>query len=207
MPRKSRLQRTMADSALFLREFLKNPRQVASIIPSSRFLKRRIVELAELRTARTVVELGAGTGGTTVAFLAAMLPDAKILSIEINPHFCSLLNHISDKRLIVHCGSAQEIRATLSRYGLAAPDAVISGIPFSTMEQQTGSLILEEITAALIPGGRFVAYQISSQVNELSRPLLGPARVEVELLNIPPLRLYSWDRRDGEGSATAAQED
>jgi phosphatidylethanolamine/phosphatidyl-N-methylethanolamine N-methyltransferase len=202
MRRKPRLQTTMANRALFLQEFLKNPRQVASIIPSSRFLERRIVELAEIRTARTVVELGAGVGGTATAILAAMLPDAKLLSIEINPHFCSLLNHISDERLIVHCGSAQEIRAALSRYGLSAPDVVISGIPFSTIKLRTGLLILEEIASTLISGGRFVAYQISNQVDELSRPLLGPARVELEFLNIPPLRLYRWDKRDGNGSVS-----
>jgi phospholipid N-methyltransferase len=148
------------------------------------------------------VELGAGIGGTTMAILAAMLPDAKLLSMEINPHFCSLLNHISDERLIVHCGSAQEIRTVLSRYGLSAPDVVISGIQFSTINRRTGSLILQEIASTLISGGRFVAYQISNQVDELSRPLLGPARVEVEFLNIPPLRLYRWDKRDGNGSVS-----
>jgi phospholipid N-methyltransferase len=31
---------------VFLREFLKHPQQVASIIPSSRFLEQRDVELA-----------------------------------------------------------------------------------------------------------------------------------------------------------------
>lgn len=200
MQRKPRLQTTIADRALFLQEFLKKPRQVASIIPSSHFLERRIVELSELRTARTVVELGAGIGGTTMAILAAMAPDAKLLSIEINPHFCSLLNHISDERLIVHCGSAEEIRAALSRHGLSAPDVVISGIPFSTIKRRTGSLILAEIASTLISGGRFVAYQISNQVDELSRPLLGPARVELEFLNIPPMLLYRWDKRAGNGS-------
>lgn len=197
MHNKHRLQTKTADRTLFLQEFLKNPSQVASIIPSSSFLERRIVTLSEIWTAHTVVELGAGIGGTTKAILAAMLPDAKLLSVEINPHFCTLLNHVSDERLIVHCGSAQEIRAALSRYGLSAPDVVISGIPFSTIKRRTASLILAEIASVLTPGGRFVAYQVSNQVNELSRPLLGPARVEVEFLNIPPLRLYRWDKRDG----------
>ena len=57
---------------LFLQDFLKRPREVGSIIPSSRFLERRIVRCAELRNASTVVELGPGTGGTTRAVLRAM---------------------------------------------------------------------------------------------------------------------------------------
>lgn len=193
------MQIIKSQKALFLQEFLKNPRQVASILPSSSFLEHHIVELSEIRTARTVVELGAGIGGTTMAILAAMLPDAKLLSMEINPHFCSLLNRIPDRRLIVHCGNAQEIRAVLSQCQLSAPDVVVSGIPFSTIKRQTGSLILEEIESVLSPGGRFVAYQVRNQVDELARPFLGEPRIEVEFLNIPPLRLYRWEKRNGNG--------
>lgn len=202
MHEKQRLQPRTDKRALFLQEFLKNPRQVASIIPSSRYLEHRIVTLSEIRTAHTVVELGAGIGGTTSAILAAMLPDAKLLSMEINPHFCSLLNRVRDERLIVHCGSAQEIRAALSQYQLSSPDVVISGIPFSTIERRIGSLIIEEIASALSPEGRFVAYQISNRVAELSQPFLGDARIELEFLNIPPLRLYRWDKGNGHRPAS-----
>jgi len=189
------LQAGLIDRALFLREFLKRPRQVASIIPSSRFLERRIVEMAEIRSARTVVELGAGTGGTTRAILGAMAPDAKLLVIEINPQLCELVGRITDARLIVHCGCAHELESVLGSYGLAAPDAVVSGIPFSTINRVTGLQILDTISAMLIPGGRFVAYQVSDQVNALTRPLMGSAQVEVELFNIPPVRLYRWEKR------------
>ncbi len=189
------LRMGILDRVVFLQEFLKHPRQVASVIPSSRFLERHIVELADIRSARTIVELGTGTGGTTRAILGAMSPDAKLLSIEINPQLCALVRRIQDRRLIVRCGNACELRDALSSYGLAAPEAVVSGIPFSTMNRATAQRILETISSVLVPGGRFVAYQVSRQVDDLSRPLLGPARVELELLNIPPLRLYRWVKR------------
>lgn len=182
------------DRAVFLKEFLKRPWQVGSILPSSRFLERRILEMAEIRRAQAVVELGAGTGGTTRAILGAMPPSAKLLSIEINPRFCALLRRIRDVRLTVHCGSARELRETISLYGLPNPEAVVSGIPFSVISRIAGLEILETISSVLVPGGRFVAYQLSKQVDDLSRPLLGQARVEVELLNIPPLRLYRWEK-------------
>lgn len=186
----------LLDRIVFLREFLKHPRQVASIVPSSRFLERHIVELADIRSARTVVELGTGTGGTTRAILEAMAPDAKLLSIEINPQLCALLGRIRDPRLHVHRGNAYELRNALASYGLAAPEAVVSGIPFSTMQRDTAQRVLETISSVLVPGGRFLAYQVSSQVKNLSSPLLGPARVEVEFRNIPPVRLYRWEKRD-----------
>jgi phosphatidylethanolamine/phosphatidyl-N-methylethanolamine N-methyltransferase len=194
MQRSARIPKKMDDRIAFLREFLKNPRQVASIIPSSRFLERRIVELAGIPSAQTIVDLGAGTGGTTRAILDAMPPRARLLSIEINQRFCDLLGRIDDTRLTAHCGSAHELRKILSIYNLPAPDVVISGIPFSTISHTVGTRILEAISSALVPGGRFVAYQISRQVEELSQPLFGPAQVAVEFLNIPPLRLYRWEK-------------
>ena len=38
-------------------------------------------------------------------------------------------------------------------YGLCAPEALISGIPFSTMSRCSGSQVLEAISSALAPGG------------------------------------------------------
>lgn len=181
--------------AIFLHEFLKNPLQVASVAPSSRFLEQRIVKLAETRSAQTLVELGAGVGGTTRAILGAMAPDARLLSIEINPRFCEVLQRIEDPRLTVHCGGAEELCETISQYGLPAPEVVVSGIPFSVIDPGLGPKIVETISSVLVSGGRFVAYQLSGQVEELSRPYLGPARVETEFLNIPPLRLYRWDKQ------------
>jgi phospholipid N-methyltransferase len=127
--------------------------------------------------------------------LGAMAPDARLLSIEINPRFCALLDRINDPRLTVHCGGAHELRETISLYGLPAPEVVVSGIPFSVIEPGVGPKIVEAISSVLVSGGRFVAYQISRQVEELSRPFLGAARVETELLNLPPLRLYRWDKQ------------
>lgn len=195
MHKVKQLRRHRDDRVVFLQEFLKHPHQVASVIPSSRFLERRVVELAEIQSARTVVELGTGTGGTTRAILGAIPPTSTLLGIEINPRFCRLLKRIRDARLIVHCGSAQELADAVSQHGLSAPEVIISGIPFSTMSRSAGSQILAAISSVLCPGGCFVAYQISKQIDDLARPLLGPARVELELFNIPPVRLYRWTKR------------
>ena len=87
-----------------------------------------------------VVELGPGTGGTTQALLRAMRPDAQLLAIEINPRLAERVRaRIADPRLIVHCGSADDLADALAAHGLPAPDAVISGIPFSTMPRAVGA--------------------------------------------------------------------
>ena len=179
----------------FFQEFLKHPFQIGSIIPSSRFLEQRILGASAIASATTVVELGSGTGGTTRAILGAMPKHARLLSIEINPHFHSLVNNIEDERLIAHLGSACELKTIISNYGLDAPDVVISGIPFSTMSNNDGSQVIDAISSQLAPNGRFVAYQVSGQVATLCRPVLGPGQMAMELLNITPMRVYRWEKR------------
>lgn len=195
MLKSQRARPQLGDRIAFFREFLKHPQQVASIVPSSRFLERRVVEVAGVRSAGTVVELGAGTGGMTRAILATMPREARLLSVEINPRFQTSLERIGDSRLVAHIGSAGDLDEVISSHSLAEPEVVISGIPFSKIGRASASRILETISTVLAPGGRFVAYQLHRRVESLCRPLLGPAQVELELRNIPPLRIYRWQKQ------------
>jgi phospholipid N-methyltransferase len=178
----------------FLQGFLKSPKQVGSIIPSSRFLERRIVRAAEIARASLIVELGPGTGGTTRALLRAMSPQARLLAIEIDPRFVDLLRRTPDPRLIAHHGSAAEIEQALREHGLPAPDVILSGIPFSTMARGVGEQILRSVYDALEPGGLFVAYQVRDRVEILGRRVFGRAQVQTEILNVPPMRVYRWEK-------------
>jgi phosphatidylethanolamine/phosphatidyl-N-methylethanolamine N-methyltransferase len=188
--------RTVPANALsFFRGFLRCPTQVGSIIPSSRFLEHRLVSVGRVCEARTVVEFGPGTGGTTRALLRALPQNGTLLAVEIDPQFAEMLRaEIGDERLIAHEGSASQIENALAGYKLAAPEAVISGIPFSTMSEEVGINILRAVRSVLAPAGRFVAYQVSSRVAVLGREIFGQARMEVELLNVPPLRVYTWQK-------------
>lgn len=184
----------------FFRGFLRSPEQVGSIIPSSRFLERRIINTSGVARARTVVELGPGTGGTTRAILAAMPEDARLLTIELDPKFSSILQDFGDARLIPHTGSAVDLAGILAEHDLGAPDVVISGIPFSTMPREVGLAIIAAIHDSLAPGGRFVAYQFRGAVGRLGKEVMGEPDVELEVLNIPPMRFYTW-RVEGASAA------
>ncbi|MFP3873230.1 MAG: class I SAM-dependent methyltransferase [Thiohalophilus sp.] len=180
---------------IFLQQFLKHPLQVGSIIPSSRFLERRIIEASDVASAKVVVELGPGTGGTTHALLNAMPRNARLLSIELNDFFYNVISQIEDERLIPHLGSACDIQAILAEHNLGAPDAVISGVPFSTMSRDMGTRIIESVSSVLAPRGRFVAYQTRDRVATLCRPIMGSEQAEMEFFNIPPTRIYQWQKK------------
>jgi phosphatidylethanolamine/phosphatidyl-N-methylethanolamine N-methyltransferase len=178
----------------FFRSFLRQPQLIGSLIPSSRFLERRLVTAAEVASAGVVVELGPGTGGTTQALLRAMRPDAKLVAIELAEDLAALLQAQAkqDARLLVHHGSAENLSVVLAEHGLAQADVVISGIPFSTMPADLGARIMAQIQAALRPGGRFVAYQVRGHVARVAEPFFGEPAVGVEFINVPPLRVYRW---------------
>ncbi|MFZ0241707.1 MAG: hypothetical protein WAL90_08680 [Desulfobacterales bacterium] len=188
------LHAPMNGKLAFFKEFMKHPFQIGSVISSSRFLEGRVVAAAGIGSAKAIVELGPGSGGTTQAILQAMAPRAQLLSIEINPHLYTLVSRIKDGRLITHRGDANGLKEILSTYEMGAPEVLISGIPFSTMSRSSGSQILEAISSVLAPGGRFVAYQLSKRVACLCQPILGPGQMAVELFNIPPMRVYRWEK-------------
>ena len=176
----------------FFKAFLKSPLVVGSVIPSSTSLEQRVVTAADVATARLVVELGPGMGGITRALLAAMGPEAQLLAIERTPEFAENLRRIDDNRLEVMHGCASSIGEEIRNRSFPLADAVVSGIPFSTMPEALGRDIISAIQGALAPGGRFVAYQISSRVADYAQPLLGAPLIAHELRNVPPLRVFTW---------------
>jgi phospholipid N-methyltransferase len=179
----------------FLRGFFAHPDQVGSVIPSSHALEQRLVHSARLLRARCVVELGPGTGGTTRAFLRAMPSAGQLLAIELSEQFAARLRaSIRDPRLSLVQGSAEHIARFIAEHRLPAPEAVISGIPFSTMPRAVADRIASEVAQVLAPGGRFVAYQVRANVAHYTTPYLGHPRKEWELINIPPVQVFTWTR-------------
>lgn len=187
--------RRMYDAAAFLRGFLAHPDQVGSVIPSSRTLEQRLVRSARANQARTIVELGPGTGGTTRALLAAAPTNARFMAIELSRVFCARLQiELRDHRLAVECASAEHLRELLDSHGMTAPDAIVSGIPFSTMPTDVADRIAAVIAEVLPPGGRFVAYQVRAHVAQYLQPYLGNPAMNWELFNVPPVRVFTWTK-------------
>ncbi len=200
MPNLQRFRPQPDQRLTFLNEFFKRPGLVGSVIPSSRFLERRIVAIAQVSRAKNVVELGPGTGGTTRAVLRALPASSRVLAIELSAQFAALLADLPDPRLSVEFGSAAKIRDALNRHEMERPDVILSGIPFSTMSTAVGRRIIDEVWSSLAPGGRFVAYQFRDRVSVLGKQIIGAPKVEIELLNVPPMRLYCWKKPVAESS-------
>jgi phosphatidylethanolamine/phosphatidyl-N-methylethanolamine N-methyltransferase len=178
----------------FLRGFLENPRQVASVIPSSPFLQRRLSDLPCFANAQAVVELGPGTGETTQAILRALPASAGLLCIELVPEFVHQLQRIFDDRLRVQQGDAADLPTFLEQHQMGAPQVVISGIPFSHLSEEQGRRLVRTIRSVLAPGGSFIAYQFRSHIRELADEFFGEPETLFVPWNIPPLDVYCWTK-------------
>ena len=177
----------------FLRGFLRNPKEVGSVIPSSRYLIRRVLDRGRVSRAQVIVELGPGTGVLTREILRRMPISARLIAVEINPQFVRVLRRtLPDPRLFVFEGSCADLERALEKAEVEKADLVVSGIPFSTIERGEGYRTLQAARRILGPEGRFVAYQFRSHVRRLAEPLFGPAETHRGLWNLPPMRIYVW---------------
>ncbi len=191
-----RIKSSIKEGAVFFKNAMANPKQVAYVLPSSPWLVKQVARVADLAHAKRIIELGPGTGGTTRAILNEMSDDARLVSVEINNKFIAHMQKtIQDDRLVITDQGAQNLPVILKTQGWNAADVIISGIPFTTLPKGLDQEIIKGIYDALKPGGRFLAYQLRDHVSKLAKPLFGPYTFKkVEYKNLPPMRIYIWSK-------------
>jgi len=181
----------IGDALLFARNFFRHPRMLGSIIPSSRFLIRQLLQPIDWQAARVIVEYGPGVGCITAEILERMLPDALLVAIETNSEFVKFLrNAFPDERLRVMEGSAESVDEFLRALGHEHANYIISGIPFSTISSELRERILRKTSGALAPGGSFLVYQFSTRVLPDLQRIFHYVKRKFEPLNVLPAHLF-----------------
>ena len=190
---------------LFARNFFRHPRMLGSIVPSSRFLIKQLLEPIDWAQARVIVEYGPGVGSITAEMLRRMRPDASLIAIETNPEFvCFLRSSSVDERLHVVEASAESVVEILRQHGHEKANYIISGIPFSTISAPLRERILCKTCSVLEPRGSFLVYQFSTRVLQDLRRIFRYVRHQFEPLNVLPAHLF-FCRPDAVSSAQLAK--
>ena len=179
----------LGDGLRLLRAFAANPRQVGAVLPTSRTAVRAMLDLADVGSARLVVELGAGTGVATRELLARLGPDARLIAVEIDPRLAGLLTgRLPDPRLEVVVDSAEDLGAHL---GGERADVVVSMLPFTSLEAGLRRRLLDQLPRALRPGGTALVIQYSPLVLGELRSRFAAVRTRVTPWNVPPAFLFA----------------
>lgn len=181
----------------FIKGFLRAPRSVGSVAPSSRFLVNAMLDEAAVEAADVVVEFGPGTGVFTDEILRRLKPTARLLIFEVNPGFVAALRaRITDPRAELIAESAAELALHLRRRGLPAADCIVSGLPFTSLPRALTNTILTTTYAALRPGGVFVTYQYTPVLRKLLAGHFDTCRItRVVLRNLPPALVFVCRKR------------
>ena len=176
---------------LFGRNFIKHPKMLGSLIPSSRFVVNKVLSEVEWARARVFLEYGPGVGTFTTEILRRMRPDAVLIALETNADFVRFLRgRVRDERLHIVHGSAADADAALARLNLRQADYVISGIPYTTMPPEVRETILRKTHSMLHPSGAFLVYQFTRTVLPYLQQVFGLVHQDFEPLNVMPARLF-----------------
>ena len=184
-----------AEQLRFLAGFLRHPRAVGSVVPSSRYLARAVTQHVPA-DARCVAELGPGTGPITRELLRRVGAGATVLALEIDPEFCALLRRaLPDSRLHVVQAPAQELPQQAARLECSV-QAVVSGLPFANFEPALRREIVQAVHDALPPGGIFAGYGYAPVALPASlRETFGNCQMGFVLRNVPPAFVASAVKR------------
>ncbi|QDX92739.1 methyltransferase domain-containing protein [Brevibacillus laterosporus] len=182
------MQRYVRDKVRFFTTFVKSPREVGSVTPSSARLSKRMLEGINWSEVTSVAELGAGTGVFTQKLKHKILPDTKVFVYEQDHKLrADLQNRFPSFH---HHSDAQCLSADLEQAGVEQVDVIISGLPFMNFPPELREQIVAEVIQSLKPGGAFVAFQYSLQMRKQLKETFREVTISFEPLNIPPAFVY-----------------
>lgn len=175
------------DKFKFLKGFFKNWKEVGSVIPSSSFLVKKMTGPIDFKKAKVIVELGPGLGCITRKILEMMCEDAKLIIFETNSDFCHELKKNKDERFTVFNVSALDMAYHMKEMRV---DYVVSGIPLSTLSDDSRLLLLKAVKNILSDGGVYIQFQYSLGAYKKLKSIFDKVILNFTFLNAPPAFVY-----------------
>ncbi|MDU0204850.1 class I SAM-dependent methyltransferase [Paenibacillus sp. MAH-36] len=180
---------------MFLQQFIKNPKRVGSVVPSSRFLASKMVQSVPWEEVSAMAELGSGTGAITRLIQQRVEESTKVLLFEMDDKMKhDLQTNYPD--FICH-SNACHLTKTMNQKGIPQLDCVISGLPFFNFENDLRETLLNNIIEALKPGGYFIAFQYSLQMMKHLSKNFNIEKIDFVPLNFPPAFVYTCRKKEG----------
>lgn len=172
----------------FLSHFVRNPRQMGSIVPSSKRLASAMVNAIKDESLNSIVELGAGTGAITRVIAERVRSDTKVVLFEKAPE---LADQLRSRFPDYPCfPDAENLVDVLYKEQLHQLDCIVSGLPFFNFSSALRERLLDQIYTALKPGGQFIAFQYSLQMKLLLLERFEFVDIRFVPLNFPPAFVY-----------------
>ena len=186
--------KAVKEGELFFRQWLRSPKSMGSIIPSSKYLARAMAEEVAWAPGQHIVELGGGTGAITQGLIDRGIPREKLVVIELERALYEHLRRRLPGTLIIQ-GDATRLDEILAKHGIKHVGTVISGIPMVGMPYEFQKAIIDQGFRVQAPGS-FVLQYSYSPVPPVPAKRLG---IKAQLvrwvpLNFPPAAIWRYRR-------------
>lgn len=178
----------------YLKSFFKD-KDVASVTPTSKFCMRRVCQPISFDEDLTIVEYGAGSGVYARFLLPKMTKRSQLHLFETNELLFEKLTKIEDSRLSFYDQSVEYVTDLVPDRLIGNTDYIISGIPFSFLNEETKASVLRQSVDLLKEGGKFLAYQTSGHLEQPLQNAFGNVQMGWEWRNIPPMTVYEAEKR------------
>ncbi|MBS3102246.1 SAM-dependent methyltransferase [Candidatus Woesearchaeota archaeon] len=189
----------MNSQLIFLSNFLRSPREIAAVAPSSRYVVDKVISQIDFGKARLIVEYGPGTGILTKAILERLKPNGKLVCFELNSKFCRhLASSLDDPRLTIINDSAEKLDFYLDKLKIKAKiDYALSSIPFLLIKDRRKHSIIRKTKDSLGKNGKFIVYQqYSWHIRNYLSFYFKKISTGFEIRNIPPTFIYRCEKAE-----------
>ncbi len=186
--------KALKEGGLFFRQWLRSPKSMGSMIPSSRALGRAMAGAVVRRPGQFVVELGGGTGAISKGLIEVGIPRDKLLVIELDGELAQFLKQELDGVRVVQ-GDATRLDEILERLGIEDVGTVISGLPMVGMPLEFKRAIVERSFEAMGDDGVLIQYTYAPVPSIPPRTFgLRAQMVAYVFRNIPPASVWRYTR-------------
>jgi len=172
----------------FIKQYLKNPKTVGAVAPSSEKLAYKMIEDINFLNASCIIEYGPGTGVFTEKILNKKKDSTIFIAIEYNKEFYEILKDKfkEENNFILVNDSAENLKEYIHKYNIDKIDYVISGLPFTSLPDSMGHKILSATKEILGTKGEFITFQYTLLKMKLFRDYFKNIRRKKVFLNLPP---------------------
>ncbi|QSB08724.1 methyltransferase domain-containing protein [Lysinibacillus fusiformis] len=173
---------------LFIFQYIFNPRSVGAILPSSKYLSKKMINDINFEKAKYIVEYGPGTGIFTENIIKNKKTTTKVVLIENNKNFYTLLQEKYknvDNTIIVY-DSAENVESILMDNQIPYVDYIVSGLPFTSLPINVSNKILQNTLKVLKEDGLFVTFQYTKLKIPFFKKYFPDISIKKEYRNLPP---------------------
>lgn len=153
-PRRHSPEAPRSSAWVFVREFLRSPREMGTMFPCSPAVARAMLREVDTSGWSAAVELGPGNGVLTPTFVEALPRSCRLVAVELSPALAAEFRERVPGVEVVEADAADLMRVCLAR-GIGGLDAIFSALPLRLLSPTALAEVLRSAAAMLRPGGLF----------------------------------------------------